>query len=136
MSGTSKMEVPFCFINERSFVQPIDVKNTLRFLSLSVRLLAAALANSPLRGSDKAPQLQLTQTNFTKTCYHFCHSTVVRRICVHPSESAFEVVYILGKRGGNLFLLTHIDPVRRSMKNVSGMGIPHSGKIWYSEYSE
>ena len=72
-----QMEVPFCFINERSFVQPIDVKNMLRFLSLSVRLLAAALANSPLRGSDRAPQLQLAQTNFTKTCYHFCQSTVV-----------------------------------------------------------
>ena len=65
----------------RSFVQPIDDKNTLRFLSLSVRLLATALANSPLRGSNKAPQLQLAQTNFTKTCYHFCHSTVGRRIC-------------------------------------------------------
>ena len=93
------MEVPFCFINERSFVQPIDVKNTLRFLSLSVRLLAAALANSPLRGSNRAPQLQLAQTNFTKTCYHFCQSTVGRRICflyVGKVEKYFASVTFIG----------------------------------------
>ena len=85
------MEVPFCFINERSFVQPIDVKNMLRFLSLSVRLLAAALANSPLRGSNRAPQLQLAQTNFTKTCYHFCQSTVVEGFFrpIVPENDAF-----------------------------------------------
>ena len=58
-----------------------------------MRLLATAPANSALRASDRAPQLQLAQTNFTKTCYHFCHSTVGRRICWRIASRKWVLAY-------------------------------------------
>ena len=58
------------FVILRSF-SVIYRPNTLRFRILSAHLSSTAPDNSPLRGSNKSPQLKLVRTKFTEALLSF-----------------------------------------------------------------
>ena len=58
------------FVILRSF-SVISRPNTLRFRILSAHLSSTAPDNSPLRGSNKSPQLKLVRTKFTEALLSF-----------------------------------------------------------------